>query len=278
MTRVAFLGLGRMGAPMARRLLDAGHDLTVWNRTKEKCEGFPRVGSSAPDTVGGADVVITILSDPDAVRDVVFGTGLAKALRPDAVFIDMSTIGVRAAMRIHETVERATLDAPVGGGVEQAKKGALTVLVGGEGNALTRARDVLEVFGDIVHCGGPGRGQAMKVVFNAVLAITMSGVGEAIALGERLGLGTDVVLDVLSRGGAGPLVARKAPMIASRDYEASFTLSLMKKDARLAQQAGRDADAWMPAVGLVIELLERAEREGLGDGDYSGITELFRRS
>lgn len=278
MTRVAFLGLGRMGAPMANRLVDAGHDVVVWNRTKDKCAGFEHVGSSPADTVSGADVAITILSDPDAVRDVVFTSGLAKSLRPDAVFIDMSTIGVRAAMRIHETVERATLDAPVGGGVSQAASGELTVLAGGDERALARSRDVLEVFGDVIHCGPASSGQAMKLVFNAVLAVTVSGVGEAVALGERLGLDTTTVLEVLGRGGAAPIVARKGPMIASADYTASFALSLMRKDAGLVREAARDAGAWAPVAGLVAELLERAERDGLGDGDYSGITELFRRA
>jgi 3-hydroxyisobutyrate dehydrogenase-like beta-hydroxyacid dehydrogenase len=118
----------------------------------------------------------------------------------------------------------------------------------------------------------------MKLVFNAVLAVTMSGVGEAIALGERLGLETSVVLEVLSRSSAGPMVSKKGPMVAAHSYPASFALSLMRKDAGLVREAARDAGAWVPIAGLVTEILERAEREGLGEGDYSGITELFRRS
>jgi 3-hydroxyisobutyrate dehydrogenase-like beta-hydroxyacid dehydrogenase len=277
LTRVAFLGLGRMGRPMAERLVQAGHDVTVWNRTSSKCEGFARTGSTPADSASGADVVITILSDPDAVRDVVFTSGLAKAMRPDAVLVDMSTIGVRAAKRLHEGVERSTLDAPVGGGVAQAASGELHVLVGGEQSALDRARDVLRVFGQIVHCGGPGTGQAAKLCFNAVLAVMMSGVGEAIALGERLGLSTDTVIDVLSRSSAGPMVAKKGPMVKAGEYPASFALSLMRKDAGLVKEAAKDGGAWLPVAGLVADLLERAEREGLGESDYSGITELFRR-
>ena len=277
-TRVAFLGLGRMGRPMATRLVEAGHDVTVWNRTPAKCEGFEKVAETPSKAAVGADVVITILADPDAVRDVVFSSGMAKATRPDAVIIDMSTIGVRAAKRFHEGIERSTLDAPVGGGVAQAAAGELHVLVGGEAGALDRSRDVLSVFGEIVHCGGAGAGQAAKLCFNAVLAVTMSGVGEAIALGERLGLQTETVLDVLSRSSAGPMVAKKGPMVKAGEYPASFALSLMRKDAGLVKEAAKDADAWLPVAGLVADLLERAEREGLGDGDYSGITELFRRA
>lgn len=278
MTRVAFLGLGRMGAPMARRLVDAGHDVAVWNRAPERAHGFANIGATPVETAGGAEIVITMLADPDAVRDVVFGTGLDKALRPDAVFVDMSTIGIRAAKRMHEAIDRATLDAPVGGGVKQAENGELVVLTGGDERALDRARSTLEEFGEIVYCGPAGSGQAAKLCFNAVLAVVMSGIGEAVALGEKLGLETSVLLDVLRRGGARPMVERKGPMISSGDYPASFALSLMKKDAGLVREAVRDVGAWAPLVSLAAEVYERAEREGLGDGDYSGVTELFRRS
>lgn len=278
MTRVAFLGLGRMGAPMARRLADAAHEVVVWNRTPQRAEGFPRVAGDPVEAVSGAEVVITMLADAEAVREVVFGSGLATALRPDAVSVDMGTIGVRAARRLHEAVERATLDAPVGGGVAQAASGELIVLVGGEERALDRVRGVLDVFGDVVHCGGAGAGQAMKLVFNAVLAITMSGIGEAVALGEKLGLDTRRIVEVLERSGAAPMVKRKGEFLAARSYPASFALALMRKDIGLVGEAGRDVAAWQPLAALVLDLYERAEAEGLADDDYSAITELFRRS
>lgn len=278
MSRIAFLGLGRMGAPMARRLVDAGHDVVVWNRTAAKAERFPARAETAVEAVAGAEIAITMLADADAVREVVFTSGVAKALRPDAVYVDMGTIGVRAAKRLHETVGRATLDAPVGGGVAQAQSGELVVLAGGEKGPLDRVRDVLGVFGEVVHCGGPGAGQAAKLAFNAVLAVTMAGIGEAVALGERLGLRTAVVLDVLRRGGAAPMVARKADFISSGSYPASFALSLMKKDVGLAREAGRDAHAWLPLCALAEELYEKAFRAGLGNNDYSSVTELFRSS
>lgn len=276
--KAAFLGLGRMGAPMARRLEEAGHDLTVWNRTPGRSEGFARAAADPASAVAGADVVITMLSDADAVREVVFASGVAAALRPDAVYVDMGTIGVRAARRLHESVHRATIDAPVGGGVAQAEAGELVVLAGGDDGVLDRVREVLEVFGDVVHCGPAGAGQAMKLVFNAVLAVTMAGVGEAVALGERLGLDRQLLTAVLERGGARAQVERKGPMIEAGDYPASFALSLMRKDAELAAEAARDAGAWVPLATSAVELFARAEREGLGDGDYSGITELFRRA
>jgi 3-hydroxyisobutyrate dehydrogenase-like beta-hydroxyacid dehydrogenase len=277
-TRVAFLGLGRMGAPMARRLVDAGHDVVVWNRSKDKTEGFAQVAASASKAADQAEVVITMLTDASSLKAVVYDTGLDKVMRLDGVFVDMSTVGVRAAKRLHETISRATLDAPVGGGVGQAASGELVVLAGGEPGVVERVRPVLEVFGDVVHCGGAGAGQAMKLVFNAVLAVTMSGIGEAISFGERLGLDTKLVLEVLGRSGAGAMVTKKGPMVLAADYPASFALSLMRKDAGLVGEAARDAEAWMPVATLVTELLERAEREGLGEGDYSGVTELFRRS
>lgn len=276
--RIAFLGLGRMGAPMARRLVDAGHEVVVWNRTAAKTEGFEDVAETPADCVSGAELVITMLADPNAVREVVFASGMAKALRMDAVYVDMSTIGVPAARRVHEAVERATLDAPVGGGVSQAGAGELTVLVGGDTATLDRVRDSLATLGEVVWCGQAASGQAMKLVFNSVLATTIAGIGEAVVLGERLGLETTRVLEVLERGGAGPMVARKAERIAEADYPASFALTLMCKDIALAREAGRDASAWQPALTLASELFERARGEGLADDDYSAITELFRRS
>lgn len=278
MTRVAFLGLGRMGAPMARRLVDAGHDVVVWNRTKQRSDGFPIVARDAVHAVAGAEAVITMLADAEAVREVVFESGLARALRPDAVFVDMGTIGVRAARRLHESIERATIDAPVGGGVMQAASGELVVLAGGDERALDRVHNVLEVFGDVIHCGGPGAGQAMKLVFNAVLAVTMAGIGEAVAFGEKLGLGTDRIVEVLGRGGASPMVKRKGEFLTKRSYPASFALSLMRKDVGLVSEAGRDAEAWQPLATAVLDLYQRAEGEGLDEDDYSAVTELFRRS
>lgn len=263
---------------MARRLIDAGHDVVVWNRTTSKTQDFPQVAESPSRAADQAEVVITMLSDASSLREVVYDTGLDKVMRLDGVFVDMSTIGMRAAKRLHETIGRATLDAPVGGGVAQAASGELVVLAGGENGVLGRVADVLSVFGDVVHCGGPGSGQAAKLAFNAVLAVTMTGIGEAIALGERLGLSTETILDVLERGSAGPMVAKKGRLVAERSYPASFALSLMRKDAALVREAARDAGAWAPVSGLVAELLERAEREGLGDDDYSSITELFRTS
>lgn len=278
MTRIAFLGLGRMGAPMARRLVEAGYDVIVWNRTPSKTEGFEQVATSPSRAGDQAEIVITMLSDASSLREVVYDTGLDKVMRLDGVLVDMSTIGVRAAKRLHETIDRATVDAPVGGGVVQAASGELVVLAGGSDRAIERVREVLGVFGDVVHCGGPGSGQAAKLVFNAVLAVTMSGVGEAVALGERMGLETELVLEILGRSSAGPMVTKKGPMVLDRSYPASFALSLMRKDAGLVREAARDAGAWTPLAGLVADLLERAEREGLGDGDYSGVTELFRTS
>lgn len=276
MTRIAFLGLGRMGAPMARRLIEAGHDVAVWNRTASRTEGFPARASDPVEAVTGAEIAITMLSDAEAVREVVFASGLARALRPDAVYVDMGTIGVRAAARLHETIDRATIDAPVGGGVAQAESGDLVVLAGCDARALDRARHVLEVFGEVVHCGGPAMGQAGKLVFNAVLAVTMAGIGEAVSLGEKLGLEPSLVVDVLRRGGARPMVERKGEMLTRAEYPASFALALMRKDVGLVREAGKDAHAWLPLATLAAELYERAEAQGLGEGDYSGITELFR--
>lgn len=271
--RIAFLGLGRMGAPMARRVVDAGHDVVVWNRTAGKAAGFPEVAEGPSAAVARAEVVVTMLADPEAVRDVT--SAIARTVPRDAVLCEMSTIGPAAALELHRDLDVAVLDAPVGGGTAQAASGDLTVLVGGDAAALDRVHHVLEVFGPVVRCGGPGAGQAMKLVFNSVLGVTMTGIGEAVGLGERLGLRTETILDVLGRGGASPMVARKGPMIAARDYPASFALSLMVKDLGLAAQAAADAPA--PMLARALERFREAVAAGLGESDYSAVAELSRR-
>lgn len=274
--KIAFLGLGRMGRPMARRLLDAGHDVRVWNRTPAKAAGFDDVAETPAACVLGAELVVTMLADPAAVRDVVFGSAAHRSMRPDALLVDMSTIGVEAATRLHESVGRAVLDAPVGGGVAQAETGQLTVLAGGRSADLDRVRGVLAAFGDVLHCGGPGTGQATKLAFNAVLAVTMSVLGEAVGLGERLGVDTTVLLEALERGGAGPMVAKKGERMRDRDYPPSFALALMVKDVELALDAARTAGTSMAFTDLARAALRRAADAGRNEDDYSAVVEMFR--
>src|ERR1700730_16305628 len=224
MAKIAFLGLGQMGAPMARRLLQAGHQLTVWNRTPDHAgplaaEGA-RVGGPPAEAGAGAEFAITMLANPEALQEVVLGeNGLAKALGPDQVYIDMSTIGpqtVRSrATQLPDGV--AIVDAPVRGSVPQAVEGRLEVFVGASDEDYERVRPILESLGSLTHVGGRGAGAAMKLVANLVLGASITAVGEALALGEALGLGPTPLLTMLAGSQLAPAVRAKRANIESAD-------------------------------------------------------------
>jgi 3-hydroxyisobutyrate dehydrogenase-like beta-hydroxyacid dehydrogenase len=245
MERIAFLGLGIMGNPMAKRLLAAGYPLTVWNRTASRAEPLQAEGAdvaaSPAEAVREADVVITMLADPTAVREVI--DGIARHLRPGTTLIEASTIGPQALEEVAALLPGsvALVDAPVMGSADRAASGQLVVLAGGN---LTKVRPILEVFGTVTECGAVGHGAALKVVLiNAVIAgVTV--VGEAMALGDALGLPEDLVTGAL---GNGPLAG-----IASRAFArgANYPLRLAAKDVALAT-----ASADLPLLRIVHDWL-----------------------
>lgn len=227
MSDVAFLGMGAMGAPMARRLLAAGHHVTVWNRTSARAEALRADGADVAATpaeaVAGAAYVLTMLSDAAAVESVV--AAFAPALAADAVVVEMSTIGPDAERRVRALLpdSAAVADAPVMGSVDRAAAGALTVLAGG---AVDRARPVLAELGDIVECGDFGSGAARKIVLiNAVIA-GVAVVGEALALADRLGVPD--ARDILAAGPLGPLVGRAFAV------GVDFSVEMAAKDLAIA--------------------------------------------
>src|SRR5258708_15546569 len=205
MPKIGFRGLGEMGTPMATRLRRAGHDLTVWNRATERTASLANEGaavaSSPAKAAAGADVVITMLATPEALEQVLFGSeGLATALSPGQILIDMSTVGpdeVRsAATRLPEGV--ALVDAPVRGSVPQATSGRLEVFAGATDQDYERVRPILELLGTVRHARGPGSGPAMKLSANLVLGAAIVTLREALALGDALDLISGLVLDVLA--------------------------------------------------------------------------------
>ncbi|MFJ2577400.1 NAD(P)-dependent oxidoreductase [Kitasatospora aureofaciens] len=225
--RIAFLGLGRMGLPMARRLAAAGLPLTVWNRTPDRAEGLPSAASPA-EAVEGAGVVITMLADPAAVQDVA-GRFLAH-LAPGALWIDMSSVGPHtvAALRGRLPDGVALVDAPVLGSVGPAATGDLVVYAGGEAADVDRALPVLEHLGRVVRCGGPGSGAALKVVVIGAVVAGVTVVGEALAVADALGVPEELALGALGGGPLAGVVAR------ARSVEADFPVHLAAKDLALA--------------------------------------------
>ncbi|MFY9550188.1 MAG: NAD(P)-dependent oxidoreductase, partial [Thermoanaerobaculia bacterium] len=244
MSKIGFLGLGEMGTPMAGRLLRAGHDLTIWNRSPEKTVPLAREGaavaSSPAKAAAGADFVITMLATPDALEQVLFGTeGLAPALSAAQILIDMSTVGpdeVRsAAARLPKGA--SLVDAPVRGSVPQATSGRLDIFVGATDENYERVRPILEALGSVRHTGGPGSGAAMKLVANLALGAAIVTLGEALSLGESLELGREVLLDALAASPIGPIVAAKRANVESGDFAPSFKLRHAEKDLRLVTEA-----------------------------------------
>src|SRR5438552_2830536 len=240
MAKIAFLGLGMMGAPIATRLLQAGHELTVWNRTPDRAKPLAAIGATvagSPAEAGaGAAFAITMLATPEALKEVVSGEhGLVKALGPGQVYIDMSTVGPHTVRSIAAQVPKgvAVVDAPVRGSVSQAAEGRLEIFVGAGDEDFQRVRPILESLGSVAHVGGPGAGAAMKLVANLALGASIAAVGEALALGEALGLGRASLLDMLEGSQLGPVVHGKRANIESGQYPRTFKLRQPAKDLRM---------------------------------------------
>jgi 3-hydroxyisobutyrate dehydrogenase len=266
-TRVAFLGLGRMGAPMAGRLSAAGHDLVVWSRTPAHAEalaGQAQVAASPAEAGSKADVAVTMLTDGGAVEEVVLG---------------MSTTGPAPARKVAKALEEhgvGFVDAPVAGSVGPAAEGMLAIMVGGADEAVARARPLLEVLGDperTWHVGPVGAGQAAKLMLNLVLGGVTAAVAEGFILGRVLGLSPDTALDVLEGASvAVQTVKSKRDKLRSGDYgDPGFRLALMHKDLRLALEAARAARANLPGTERVAELFAGAKGRGLADQDYAAV-------
>jgi 3-hydroxyisobutyrate dehydrogenase-like beta-hydroxyacid dehydrogenase len=278
MARIAFLGLGQMGSPMARRLLQAGHELTVWNRTPDRAEPLAAEGATAASTpagaAAGAEFAITMVATPEALHEVVLGEdGLATALGSGQVYIDMSTVGPDAvrmiAARLADGV--AFVDAPVRGSVPQATDGRLEVFVGASDQDIERVRPILESLGSVMHAGGLGSGAAMKLVANLALGASITAVGEALALGEALGLGRAPLLDMLEGSQLGPAVRAKRANIESGHYPPNFKLRHAAKDLGLVVEAAAEANRDVKVSAAARGWLDSAAERGAADLDYSAV-------
>jgi 3-hydroxyisobutyrate dehydrogenase/2-hydroxy-3-oxopropionate reductase len=276
-----------MGLPMARRLLDAGFPLTVWNRSPGKADELAgaRVAATPRELAESSDVVVTMLADAAALEQVLHGDdGLLAGLRDGAVVVDMSTIGQEAATRFAGEVADAGgrwLDAPVSGSVALAQAGTLTLMVGGEPDALERARPVLETLGQkLFHLGPAGSGAAMKVVVQAVLSLLNEAVAEGLVLAERAGIARETAYDVFSGGVVGaPFVQYKRDaFVKPEETPVAFTIDLMRKDLRLAFAVAERVGVPLPAVSAAAEVLARASERGLGDADLARVADVVRDS
>jgi 3-hydroxyisobutyrate dehydrogenase-like beta-hydroxyacid dehydrogenase len=282
MRRVAFLGLGAMGAPMARRLVDAGHDVRVWNRTQGRDEGLIASGAHRATTPAeaarDAEIVITMLADPPALEQVLFGPdGVSETIAPGSILIDMSTVGptaIRAAADRLAAV--AVLDAPVLGSVPHAEAGTLAILVGGDRAALDRCAEVLDVMGDVRHVGPSGAGAMVKLANNSAGMSTMACLGEVLALTDRAGLDPEVVLDALAMGPLGSFVDRWRDKLTGRVNRVDFSLSLARKDLSLALDEGTRVGLRLSLAEAAVARCDEAIAAGRGSEDNTAVVAEIR--
>ncbi|REF37377.1 NAD(P)-dependent oxidoreductase [Thermasporomyces composti] len=277
-TTVAFLGLGAMGSRMARRLLDAGYRLVVWNRTPDKARDLVNLGaeqaSSPADAARRADVVVTMVADPDALAAVTEGAdGLAAGIAEGATVIEMSTMGPAAIERLAATVPSSVgvLDAPVLGSLSEAEAGELRVFVGGPDDLVARWTPLLSVFGSVHHVGPRGAGASAKLVANETLLGVLGVLGEAVALARGLGLSTQTTLEVLATTPLAAQAERRRPVIEGHEVPRRFALSLAVKDADLMLAAARAKGVDLRLVAGARSWLADAVAAGLGDKDYSTV-------
>jgi 3-hydroxyisobutyrate dehydrogenase-like beta-hydroxyacid dehydrogenase len=282
MAKIAFLGLGQMGAPMARRLIAAGHQLTVWNRTADRADPLVAEGATmaaSPAEAGAAaDFAITMLANPDALQEVVLGeNGLANAFGAGQVYIDMSTVGPDTVQAIAAKLPKgvAVVDAPVRGSVSAATEGRLEIFVGASEEEFERVRPILESLGSVTRVGTLGAGAAMKLVANLVLGVAITAVGEAVSLGEARGLDRSQVLSMLEGSPLGPLVRAKRANIESRHYLPAFKLRHAAKDLRLVVEAAAVANRDVRVSSASRAWLDAAVKSGAADLDFSAVVAMI---
>ncbi|MGO1072899.1 3-hydroxyisobutyrate dehydrogenase [Lysobacter sp. CA199] len=294
MSRIAFIGLGNMGGPMAANLLKAGHALSVFDLSAPAVEAAVAAGAtaaaSAAEAVVGAEVVISMLPASRHVEGLYLGeNGLLRAIPTGALVIDCSTIAPASAQKVAQAAAAAAIDmidAPVSGGTAGAAAGTLTFIVGGETAALERARPVLQAMGkNIFHVGASGAGQVAKLCNNMALGVIMAVTGEALALGVAHGLDPKVLSQMMavstSRSWATevcnpwPGVLDNAP--ASRGYSGGFGNDLMLKDLGLAAEAAMGVGASIPLGELARNLYAMNSRAGHGGLDFSSVVKLVAK-
>ncbi|WMT58359.1 NAD(P)-dependent oxidoreductase [Truepera radiovictrix] len=285
-TNVAFIGLGTMGAPMAARLVAAGFDVTVHNRTRER-ERLVSGARRAPTpraAAEGQDVVITMVSDTADVEAVVLGPeGALHGMRSGAVLIDMSTISPTRTREVAQALQArgvAMLDAPVSGGSEGAERGTLTIMVGGDAAVLARVRHVLAQLGrTVTHVGPSGSGQLAKAINQVIIAGTYAAVAEGMALGLAAGLEMDGVVAALAEGAAGSWVLQnRSTNMLKGSYPLGFRTRLHRKDLGIALAEARALGVPLPVAAFVEQLETGLIARGYGDEDVSNLARTVREA
>jgi 3-hydroxyisobutyrate dehydrogenase-like beta-hydroxyacid dehydrogenase len=287
---VGFIGLGLMGKPMSLNLLKAGYAVTVWNRTASRAEEVVAAGGqlakSARDVAAGCDVLITIVSDPPALEEVLWGAsgraGALSALPNGAIYMDSSTVSPELARKIAAACAKQNvrfLDAPVTGGDWGAKKGELLFMIGGDAETIKEAEPLLSVMGKKwFHLGPHGAGQTIKLAMNAILALQVEALAEAMALVSAAGLQPEKLVEVLQSSMArSGVLDIKSQNLLKGDYTPSFPLRLMLKDVDLAMDLAKQLGVTLPATAAAQATYGAVKREAKEDVDYSAVMRFWKK-
>ncbi len=278
--KVGFVGLGRMGMPMSLRLLQAGHHLTVHNRSSSKVEELVNLGalsgSSPAEVTKSSEIVLTCLPDVAAVESVFLGhDGIVRAVAPGQILVDHSTVAPSTSREIAQDAQARGayfLDAPISGGVERASEGTLTIMVGGEKEFFEKARSLFEVLGEnVIHVGDVGSGSAVKLINQLLVGVHSLGAAEALLLGSRAGIDPRTLLEILGTSwGASFMLSRNGPVMVERSFaEARAPLRLLAKDLGLIQGFAKGIGAPTPMGTRTFEIMQQAIEKGLGELDVS---------
>ena len=283
--RVGFIGLGIMGRGMVRNLLNAGFQVTIWNRTSKRMDPLVAAGAiagkSPQDVASRSDIIITCVSDTADVEAVITGPqGAIHGASAGALIIDMSTISPDATKRIATQLNEKgihMLDAPISGGSEGAEKGTLSIMVGGEEAQVTRAMPCFEAMGKaITHVGAQGAGQSVKLVNQILVVVNMLAVSEALLFADASGVDLEKALAAVTQGAAGSwMLSNRAPQVIDRDWRPGFTIDLQQKDLRLVMEAADQVGVPMIGTGMVYQLYRTLQAQNLGEeGNHALVKAL----
>jgi|DewCreStandDraft_2_1066082.scaffolds.fasta_scaffold00398_56 3-hydroxyisobutyrate dehydrogenase-like beta-hydroxyacid dehydrogenase len=287
MANLGFVGLGVMGGRMVKRLLDAGHTVTGYNRTKSKAQWLLDLGmrwGETPRAVAeAADVIFTMVTDTSALRAVTEGPeGILAGLGPDKVYVDMSTVSPAASRELAARVREKgaqMLDAPVSGSVTTLEQGKLSIMVGGDYETFQRVKPILEDIGPkVTYVGGNGQAVLMKVATNLSVGVQMLAFCEGVLLAERGGINRETAVEVLLNSViASPMLCYRGPFVLKMPEEAWFDVNMMQKDLLLALEMGRQFNVPLPTTAITNEILTAARGMGLEKEDFAVVFEVLAR-
>ncbi|HYA25946.1 MAG TPA: NAD(P)-dependent oxidoreductase [Terriglobales bacterium] len=281
--RVAFLGLGIMGRPMASNLVKAGHQVSVWNRTAGKDVEGASTAASPAEAARDAEVIWMCVSDTNAVESVMFGPqGVHESLAEGQIIADSSTISPSATGHFAERVRAKGVqwvDAPVTGSKAGAESGTLIFIVGGDESAIEKLKPLFAAMGKkFFRMGEAGKGQAAKLVMNLQIALIYEGFAEALTLSTKLGVDAETLIPLIQASMVhSGVVEYKAPFVLKRDFSPNFPLRLMKKDLRLALEAAKEARVKLPGLETVEEIYDMATEDGHENLDYAATLTLLEK-